>query len=344
MLPTFLTFQEARAAFLETLRDDSNTCKTYTTGLNAFGLFLKNAGYSSQDSLDNFTVDAFDNNVLETFHRWLTEQKYSKFTIRTYIAAASAFLNYLLSHELLSPTFSMEKAKAKLRRPAKRLPYPVPVPDPELPRIISYYDELPLPEESSRRAYLEKLRILRSRAIVHTLYASAGRLAEVSTLDRKDVADGRRSEVLITGKGNKQRFIFLTPEAQQAIAAYVAARQDNYQPLFISHGRDYGARLSKVSVWYTVKQAAKALGMHVTPHQFRHFRARQMLDEGAPLEAIQDILGHADISVTRRVYAQYSKPSIRDIFARATLSPDRALQKYQEQQLQEVRRSQQENQ
>ena len=333
-------FEAARVAFLKALQDAPNTRKTYASGLSLFECFLEERGYGGgQDSRARLSVDAFDDDLLEAFYRWLTSREYSKFSVRTYVAAVSAFLTYLLSHDQLPPTFSMEKAKAKLRRPMKRTPYPVPIPDPELPRIIEYYDKLPLPEGNTRRDHLEQLRLLRSRAIVHTLYASAGRIAEVAALDRKDVANGRRSEALITGKGDKQRFIYLTPEAQQAIAAYVAARQDTFQPLFISHGRDYGSRLSKVSIWATVKRAAKTLGMEVTPHDFRHFRARQMLDEGAPLEAIQDILGHADISTTRRVYAQYSKPSIREIFTRATLSPDEALQKHQQRQREEAERA-----
>jgi integrase/recombinase XerD len=77
-------------------------------------------------------------------------------------------------------------------------------------------------------------------------------------------------------------------------------------------------------LWRTVKQAAKQLGIDVSPHDFRHYRASQMLQQGAPLEAIQEILGHSDISTTRRVYAHYSRPSIRAIFEKTTLTPEQA--------------------
>lgn len=317
------TLTEACTAFLDGLRHTPNTHKTYATGLGCFVRFLEATTHVD----GSFTVDRLDDGVLAAFHTWLNDRGYSKFTVRAYVAALSALLSYLVSRDQLPPTFSMERAKAKLRQVTRRTSYPIPVPDPELPRIIRYYDEMPLPLGHAPRDRLARLRILRSRAIVHTLYASAGRIAEIASLDRKHVADGRRSEAVITGKGDKQRFIFLTPEAQQAIAAYVTARQDTYQPLFISHGRNYGARLSTASIWSTVRQAAKALGLEVTPHDFRHFRASQMLEEGAPLEAIQEILGHADIGTTRRVYAHYSKPAIREIFARTSLSPEEALEK-----------------
>ena len=106
------------------------------------------------------------------------------------MAAATGFLTYLLTHDQLPAGFSLEKARARLRRPARGTPYPAPVPDPALPLIIRYYDEMPLPAGQGTRDRLERLRILRSRAIVHTLYSSAGRIAEVASLDRRDVADG----------------------------------------------------------------------------------------------------------------------------------------------------------
>jgi len=332
-------FPEMVSDFLNSLHGSPRTSKTYATGLGAFQLFLTGLTPAGQPSPTPPSLEMLNADVLARFYRWLMEREYSRFTVRTYLAAATAFLSYLFSQDLLPEEFSIEKARERLRQVSRPMPYPIPRPDPELPRVIQYYDSLSLPEGDSRQAYLARLRLLRSRAIVHTLYASAGRIAEVAALDRKDVADGRRSEAIVTGKGDRQRFIFLTPEAQQAIAAYVRARQDEYQPLFISHGRDYGTRLSGVSIWATVRQAARALGLEVTPHDFRHFRACQMLDEGAPLEAIQDILGHADISTTRRVYAQYSKPAIREIFARTTLTPDEALDRLEARRRQEAERA-----
>lgn len=305
------SLEEAIEKFLRGLEASPNTYKTYSTGLRAFQEFLAERGASG-----------IREEALEEFFLWLDKRGFSRFTEQTYLAAATAFLRYLFRHRLLPPDFSIERAKEKMKAIIPRSSYPIPMPDPDLPAVVLFYDEQPLPEDR-----LERLRLLRSRAIVHTLYASAGRIAEVASLNRKDVADGRRREVVVTGKGRKQRFIFLTPEAQEAIRAYIEERKDDYEPLFISHGRDYGRRLSTVSIWATVKKAARALGLHVTPHDFRHYRATQMLEEGAPLEAIQDILGHADISTTKRVYAHYSKPRIREIFDRTTLPPEEALKR-----------------
>lgn len=312
-----LPLGETVEKFLRGLETSPCTHKTYSTGLKAFMEFL-----SERSGLINLTVSSIGEEALEEFFIWLDKRGFSRFTEQTYLAAATAFLRYLFRHRLLPPDFSIERAKEKVKAIIPRSSYPIPMPDPDLPAVVLFYDEQPLPEDR-----LERLRLLRSRAIVHTLYASAGRIAEVAALNRKDVADGRRREVVVMGKGRRQRFIFLTSEAQEAIRAYVEERKDHYEPLFISHGRDYGRRLSTVSIWATINKAARALGLHVTPHDFRHYRATQMLEEGAPLEAIQDILGHADISTTKRVYAHYSKPHIREIFDRTTLPPEEAIKR-----------------
>ncbi|MBI4675020.1 MAG: tyrosine-type recombinase/integrase [Chloroflexi bacterium] len=333
--------------YLRQLVESPRTQRTYDVGLRTFLLYLtetrsftkkgfrnkKKSTNAKQEStraikLTNRTlverelpVDVIDTNVLEGFQAWLAQKSYSRFSQRTYLASARAFLNYALGEDWLPESFSLERARAKLRNIKKRGSYPIPRPDPALPRLIAYFDEMPLPEGDNEKTKRARLQILRNRAFVHLLYSSAGRLSEVASLDRKDVADGRRRETIVQGKGDKERFIFITPEARAAISLYIAERRDEYEPLFISHGRNYGARFTKMSLWRVISHAAKKLNMDASPHDFRHFRARQMLEQGAPLEAIQEILGHSDIGTTRRVYAHYSKPSIRTIFERTTLSP-----------------------
>lgn len=327
--PSETSILSAVGQFLETLRADRNTQRTYSTGL---GSFLHFASQESDLPKPELPLGLFQDDTLERFQGYLTERGYSRFTSRTYMASLSAFLSYLLAHDMLPASFSPVKARARLRQSNRRAPYPAPVPDPALPLIIRYYDEMPLPEGAGREAAAARLCILRSRAIVHTLYSSAGRIAEVASLNRRDVADGRQTRVVVTGKGGKQRFIYFTADALAAISRYVAERQDTHQPLFVAHGRQRGARLSKVSIWETVKKAARALRIDVSPHDFRHYRARQMLDQGAPLEAIQDILGHSDIGTTRKVYAIYSRPSVHEIFERATLSPTEAIARLDQEQ------------
>lgn len=334
--------------YLNNLFASPRTQHTYETGLRIFQLFLAESNRASDAPSRTSvrsgrntappspcpptlpTIDQIDSDVLRDFQTWLGKKGYSRFSQKTYLASVIGFLAYALSKDWLPPSFSLERARAKLKQVTRRSSYPIPRPDPALPRLIAYYDQLPLPDGDDEKTRRKRLQILRSRAFVHLLYSSAGRLAEIAALNRKDVADGRRKEAIVVGKGDKERFIFITPEARAAIAAYIRERKDTFEPLFISHHRNYGARLSHDVLWKTVKYAARKLGMDVSPHDFRHYRARQMLEQGAPLEAIQEILGHSDIGTTRRVYAHYSKPSIRAIFERTTLSPYQAAQHAQE--------------
>jgi site-specific recombinase XerD len=163
--------------------------------------------------------------------------------------------------------------------------------------------------------------------VVHTLYASGGRVSEVASLTREMVLDGRLDEVELTGKGGWPRLILLTTAAMQAIQAYIQERDDDYPALFISHGRGRGQALGRGTMWSIVKKAAKALGLHksTSPHSFRHFRATQLLNEGMPLESVQAYLGHQDISTTRKVYAHTKTAVLRDQLAEFGRSPEEAV-------------------
>ncbi len=220
------------------------------------------------------------------------------------------FLIWLDANDHLPASFQVGKAVNRLKaaRGSRRTAKAGREPDPGVPNIVTYYDAIPLPAADEKRGEIKRLEILRARAIVHTLYASAGRVSEVASLTREMVLDGRKSEVRITGKGNKDRIMLLTADAQRAIAAYCREREDSYPGLFISHGRDVGKTLGRGTLWSVVKKAAKALGLFkgTSPHAFRHFRAQQLLHEGMDLDVLQSYLGHADISTTRRIYARYT--------------------------------------
>jgi site-specific recombinase XerD len=313
--------------YLSHLAQKPRTQRTYRAGLARFQDFLlqrkvRSAARRKYETTALLRLSDLEESVLIEFNDWLS--KYSKFTRNTYLAAVVMFLSYAIFKTWL-PTFSLERAKAQFKHMRKdKKSYPVPRIDPGLPKIVEYWDSKPLPDGDSEKARRQRLIILRARAFVHLLYGSAARLEELRMLDIKEIGRGRKSEAIIQGKGDKERFIFITPDAKATLRTYLDARNDQYEPVFISHHRDYGARANASVLRRIVYQAAEALGIDASPHDFRHYRASQMLQQGAPLEAIQEILGHSDIGTTRRVYAHYSKPSIRSIFERTTLSPQDA--------------------
>jgi site-specific recombinase XerD len=154
---------------------------------------------------------------------------------------------------------------------------------------------------------------------------------EVSRLDRFDVQDGWGDRALITGKGEKERVVFFDATTQAAIRAYLEARNDTLAPLFLRHdnhrGRSAGHggerwRLSPQSVWGVVKHYARSVGVQATTHHFRHSKASVLLNRGAALSEVQDILGHASPETTKRIYAHYQTQHLRDAFDRYSASAE----------------------
>ncbi|MGC8839451.1 MAG: tyrosine-type recombinase/integrase [Anaerolineae bacterium] len=345
--------------FLRTVPLAPRTRETYALGLRTFLQFLagsdyvKNLGIAMPPAPEDLPVSVLENRVLLAFTEWLQEgvssgdttgprRGYQPSTVNVRVSALKRFLRYAAAMEWTSPQFDLTVAleKARAAAPTGYRHRPVLMPDQRIPEIVLYYDRLPLPEPDGRPSTRRRrLQILRDRAIVHCLYDTAGRVSEVASLTREQVQDGGVGEVVIVGKGGRERVLFLTPRTRRAIQAYCRERgQDGHPALFISHGRREGHPLSRESLWRVVKRAARACGLSpdISPHDFRHYRATQLLNRGARLEDVQAILGHASITTTRQVYARSSRRTLRDVFHDFTPSPEEALQDWEE----EMRRDQ----
>jgi integrase len=174
-----------------------------------------------------------------------------------------------------------------------------------------------------RRSHAEmiqkRLEFLRDRAIILTLYTTGMRREEVSRLNRNDVLEGRAEEALITGKGDKERVVFFDEPTLAVLREYLSARDDAYQPLFIQHRIGRGQpkaggtnfRLTPFGVWAVVQKWAEEIGVQVKPHDFRHALATTMLNSGAQLGEVQDVLGHASPVTTKLIYAHYERKTLR---------------------------------
>jgi site-specific recombinase XerD len=213
-------------------------------------------------------------------------------------------------------------------------------------------------------AELERKRLeeLRDRAIILTLYTTGMRRQEVASLNRAEVesliqqhqlllckVDGAGSnnkreeakptqvqeqeqqpalfELIITGKGQKERLVYFDATTLAALGEYLMQRgKDGYRPLFLQHhrGRDKVKpgpngeryRISLVTLWQVVSRYAKRLGVEIHPHDFRHNLATTLLNAGAQLSEVQDILGHASPTTTKQIYAHYDKGHLKEAFGK----------------------------
>jgi site-specific recombinase XerD len=314
--------------FLDSLNAKSpKTRTTYATGLAQFRAYLV-----ARHQLESWQPSQLDATVLEHFSGWLVRQhgRERRATVVTYAAGLRAFLRFLARRALLAQTVTYEQMRENARETLGRASYKSPRVDRRLPLIVTTVKSLPVPS-ARERGGIRRLEVLRDRALVLTLFCTGMRREEVARMSRFDVDDGWADRALITGKGDKERVVFFDADTQQAIRAYLEARADGLAPLFLRHdnrrGRTAGHggerwRLSPQSVWAIVKRYAALAGVPATTHHFRHSKASVLLNRGASLSEVQDILGHASPETTKRIYAHYQVQHLREAFDRYSASAE----------------------
>ncbi len=159
----------------------------------------------------------------------------------------------------------------------------------------------------------------RDRAILELLYSTGIRVGEAETMKCCDV-DMQKGFIMVTGKGSKQRYVPVGERALSAISSYLGTRGINdsiycTEPLFLnSRGNPMKSRSIRRVIYQWALQAS--LARHVSPHVIRHTFASHMLDAGADLRSIQEMLGHASLSTTQR-YTHLSVDKLMDVYDKA---------------------------
>ena len=318
------TVAEAIDAYLDEIAAARSpaTCATYASALRRLAEYFASAGVPPDRTL---TV-ALPTHTLEAFYVALVRHYgREKQTAHTLAAAARSFVRWLFAREIGPAGTTFEGVRLRLAELGGPIPFRTPRPDGGLPRVVLVAEAAPRPD--SRLAWLA---LLRDRALLRTLWTTALRRAEVCSLDRADLDDGRRDQALIVGKGRRERVVFFDEPTLAAIRAYLEARNDRYRPLFLRHNRALGKpgpggvnlRLSPQSVWLAVKKYAALAGVPATTHDFRHAKASVMLNRGADLSTVQDILGHASPEITKRIYAHYAVAKLRQAFDDYSADPE----------------------
>ncbi|MEZ0581289.1 site-specific tyrosine recombinase XerD [Nocardioides sp. MH1] len=201
-------------------------------------------------------------------------------------------------------------AAVKPPSPAKRLPKALPLSDVEAILEAAGAPGTPL--------------ALRDRALLEVLYGTGARISEAVGLDVDDVdtEEGADATVLLRGKGSKERIVPIGSYALEAVSAYlvrgrpVLAADGAGTPALFLNAR--GGRLSRQSAWAVLVKAAERAGVtkDVSPHTLRHSFATHLLDGGADVRVVQELLGHASVTTTQ-VYTLVTVDNLREVFATA---------------------------
>ena len=298
-----MNYEMAAESFLNHLHIEKglakNTIFAYRRDLYKFCSFL--------DGRDLVTVEPEDITKFEVF---LRGQKLSVGTINRIDSTLRSFFNHLhIEHGLKDPTLEIVTGK-NVRR---------------LPKAISV-DQMSSIIESS---YRESDPITsRDRAIVELLYASGARVSELIALDISDVVSVASEADMFTtlklrGKGGKERIVPIGSFAKSAIDDYLIRIRpglleksgQSTHALFLNAR---GTRISRQSVWQIVLDAAKAAGItqEVSPHTFRHSYATHLLDGGADIRVVQELLGHSSVTTTQ-IYTLISIDKIQQTYITA---------------------------
>lgn len=299
-------------------------------------------------------LSAFSNDdapILLHFAQWLLSpstgrrgdnRPYKESTVELRISGVQNWLQYLDDYGWLPPDFPLSKAKRIVRDELHNRSgaFTAPRPPEHIEEVIYYYDTLQ-PPKALQKPDVDPARIrrweltrLRNRALLHTLAETGGRISEVLSLNLADFPERylHKREVLrveVLGKGGHTyylRFFDSLPPIREYIHARGADLKANTRgaiPVFISHDPRYdGSRMSRIVAWRIVQRAARALGLRsITPHDFRHWRATQLINAGHSLDVVQDYLGHRSVETTRAYYA-HTDPLRVDDAAKDTPLPN----------------------
>ncbi|MFT6259023.1 MAG: integrase/recombinase XerC [Rickettsiales bacterium] len=280
-------------------RSSIHTIKSYQNDISYFFLFFKN----HSNSLITKTV--LENLTLQDFRSWLSyrhEKDLSNSSTARSISCLRSFFKFMNRHQIV-----VNHAIENLKTPKLKKPIPKAIDKIDIDSIISLVGEFSKTEWSKKR----------DLALLTLIYGSGLRISEALSLTKNHLNEGF---VVMTGKGNKQRLVPILPIVSQRIDDYLVIlphKIGNDDPIFLGlRGKKYQA----ASFEKLVQNIREFLNLpnSVTPHAFRHSFATHLLESGADLRTIQELLGHSSLSTTQR-YTKIDKKRLLEVYEKVSL-------------------------
>lgn len=270
-----------------------NTLTAYKTDLNQYVQYLQKQGITKPEQATKVNVIGY---LIQ-----LQKSELVASTISRKLAALKTFYRFLFNEDIihLDPTATLE---------APRL-------NQYLPQVMTLSEVEQLLNQPKGHSVLGQ----RDKAMLELLYATGIRVSELISLDVADI-NLKIGFIRCLGKGSKERIVPLGTVASQQVQQYLnnsrlklIRANDKEQAIFINRS---GNRLSRQGFWKLIKKHARECGItkSITPHTMRHSFATHLLENGADLRAVQEMLGHADISTTQ-IYTHLTKSRLKQVYA-----------------------------
>lgn len=271
-----------------------NTISSYARDIAQF------AAYSSEMGVES--VSGIKEELLNQFLARLRRENYATTSVERKLAAIRTFLKFLQREGCIKgdPSDFVENP-----RPSK--PLPKVLTEEEIVKLLKQPD-------------LSELNGLRDRAMLETLYATGLRVTELINLLTNDVNLGV-GFVRCIGKGSKERVVPIGDVAVDMVRRYLSecrpvfAKGERSEFLFITNR---GKPMTRVGFWKIIKKYSKSAGItkHITPHVLRHSFATHLLENGADIRSIQEMLGHASVATTQ-VYTHVTREHLREVYKKS---------------------------
>ncbi|MCM8773423.1 MAG: tyrosine recombinase XerC [Candidatus Omnitrophica bacterium] len=289
-----LPFYYYKDRFLDYIRIEKNysphTLLNYSIDLRDFEEFLKN---SSMEKIDIKNIDYF---VLRKFLVSLSERRLNKRTLSRKISTLKSFFKFLVREGIIKSNPASSLIYPKLE---KNLPYFLT--EEEISKIL----DSPIDDKELS---------VRDKAILEFLYSTGARVSEMASLKIEDI-DLNLGMAKVCGKGGKERLVPLGKPAVAIIKRYLGLRKDSCPYLFINNR---AKKISERGVRLIIDKYINrlSLSLKISPHIFRHSFATHLLNRGADLRSVQELLGHSSIATTQ-VYTHLTIDSLRKIYEQA---------------------------
>jgi len=293
-IKSFLNYLTVEKGFSE------NTTAAYYNDLNQLASFAGKEA-TKRDLMPSWAD--FSRQDMLSYMLDLKERNYASTTVARKVAAARSFFGFMKAEGIIKtdPTENMSSPSV-----GKSLPKPI-----SISQVQSLLDQ---------PAKLETPEAGRDKAMLQLLYASGMRISELVSLNLEDV-NTEEGFVRCFGKGHKERLVPIHEQAAQAVKEYIEKTRPK-----LAHSKDEvalflnprGERLTRQGFWQKLKEYAKSAGLdaQISPHTLRHSFATHMLSGGADLRAVQELLGHANISTTQ-VYTHLTSEHVRRTYERS---------------------------